>query len=104
MSSHFPERAEGRRSPKPSEPGGAQVLGQILRETLRLALVAMAVALPATFGLNLVLAGRLFGLVAVSPLGLLAMAAVLVGVAAVAAYFPARAATRLDPVTALRFE
>jgi ABC-type antimicrobial peptide transport system permease subunit len=81
-----------------------QVLGQVLRETFRLAAIAMAVALPATFALNVLLAGRLFNLVVVSPLSLAAMGVLLVVIAVGAAYVPARTATRLHPVEALRWE
>jgi putative ABC transport system permease protein len=81
-----------------------EVLRQVLRETLRLALVAVGAALPVTFGVNVLLAGRLYGLVAVSPVSLALTSALLLAVAGAAASIPARAAARLDPVRALRWE
>ena len=77
---------------------------QVLKGTLRLALVAVGVALPVTFGVNVLLAGRLFGVVVVSPVTLALTSALLFAVAGGAAAIPARAATRLDPVRALRWE
>jgi putative ABC transport system permease protein len=81
-----------------------EVLREVLSRTLRVALVSVGVALPVTFGVNLLLAGRLFGVVATSPLALAATSAVLVAVAAAAALIPARAVLRLDPVRALRWD
>jgi len=81
-----------------------ELLRQVLGETLRLAVVAVGVALPVTFGVNVLLAGRLFGVVVVSPVTLAVTAALLIAVAGGAASIPARAATRLDPVRALRWE
>jgi putative ABC transport system permease protein len=80
------------------------VFRQVVGGTLRLATVAVGVALPVTFGVNVLLAGRLFGVVVVSPLALAATSALLVLVAVGAASIPARAATRVDPVRALRCE
>jgi predicted permease len=81
-----------------------QILKDILSDTLRLAGTAMLVALPVTYGVNVLLAGRLFGVVVVSP-GTLAITGLLVvGVAAAAASLPARGAARVDPVRALRWE
>jgi predicted permease len=77
---------------------------EVLAGTLRLAAVAVGLALPVTFGANVLLAGRLFGVVVVSPLTLAATSLLLVLVAVGAASFPARAATRVDPVRALRWE
>jgi ABC-type antimicrobial peptide transport system permease subunit len=64
----------------------------------------VGVALPVTFGVNVLLAGRLFGVVVVSPVTLAVTGALLIAVAGGAASIPARAATRLDPVRALRWE
>ncbi|HJS74204.1 MAG TPA: ADOP family duplicated permease [Vicinamibacteria bacterium] len=81
-----------------------QVLKHVLSDTLRLAATAVIVALPATYGINVLLAGRLFGVVVVSP-GLLALIGLLLLiVAAAAASLPARGAARVDPVRALRWE
>jgi hypothetical protein len=81
-----------------------ELLRQVLKDTLRLAAVAVGLALPATFGVNVLLAGRLFGVVVVSPVTLAATSLLLLAVAAAAASIPARAAARLDPVRALRWE
>ena len=81
-----------------------EVLRQVLGGTLRLAVVAVGVALPVTFGVNVLLAGRLFGVVVVSPVTLAVTSVLLIAVTGGAASIPARAATRLDPVRALRWE
>lgn len=81
-----------------------EVLRQVLGGTLRLAVVAVGVALPVTFGVNVLLAGRLFGVVVVSPVALAVTSLLLIAVAGGAASIPARAATRLDPVQSLRWE
>jgi len=81
-----------------------EIQRQVVRGTLRLALVAVGVTLPVTFGMNVFLAGRLFGVVVVSPMTLALTSALLIAVAGGAASIPARTATRLDPVRALRWE
>ncbi|HEY7817978.1 MAG TPA: ABC transporter permease, partial [Vicinamibacteria bacterium] len=81
-----------------------EVLTQVLADVLRLAVKAVGVALPVTYGINVLLAGRLFGVVVVSPFILAMTGLVLVAVAAAAASIPARGAARIDPVRALRWE
>jgi putative ABC transport system permease protein len=51
-----------------------------------------------------VLSSVLYGMSAVDPLSFTVAVAVLVAVAALANYIPARRATRIDPVIALRYE
>jgi predicted permease len=66
------------------------------------ALGGVMLGVVATLGLSRFLAGMLFGVAATDPLTLGAAAALLLLVAAAAFYLPARRATRVDPVTALR--
>jgi putative ABC transport system permease protein len=81
-----------------------EVLREVLFRTMRVTLWSLAIAIPVTFAVNVLLAGRLFGVVTTSPLALAATSAVLVAVAAAAALVPARAVLRLDPVRALRWD
>jgi putative ABC transport system permease protein len=86
---------------------GAQP-GDVLRLVLgtggRLALTGLILGLGATVALGRVLGGLLFGVKPADPLTLVAVALVLGGVALAACYVPARRATRVDPMVALRYE
>ena len=87
---------------------GAQaddVLGLVVRQGMRLALVGIAIGLAGGyFILRRVLAPMLFGLSSTDPAVLGATAALLAAIALVACYLPARRATRVDPLDALRYE
>ena len=86
---------------------GAQprdVRRMVLREALLLVLAGMAVGLAAAWAATRLLAGSLFGLTPTDPLTVVAAAALLLAVAAGAAYWPARRASRVDPLIALRGE
>lgn len=76
----------------------------VVGEGLRLALIGVAVGLSASFVLTRTLRSFLYGISASDPLTFVATAAVLTVVAAAASYFPARRATRVDPIVALRYE
>jgi predicted permease len=86
---------------------GAQrrdVLGATLRESLALVVGGAAIGLAAAIGVSRFIASQLFG---VSPNDVTTMAmaiTVLLIVAAIAAYLPARRASRVDPMVALRYE
>jgi predicted permease len=86
---------------------GAQrrgVLWMIAGRALRLVAVGVAVGLPAAWVGSRWLRSMLFGLTPTDP-GVIAGAIVLLALAGLlAAYFPARRATRVDPTTALRHE
>lgn len=82
----------------------AAVVREVLRDSFRLALIGTAVGLLLSVGLGFVLAQVLFGMRPFDPLALIGGAAVLLGVAAFACWFPARHATRVDPMVALRAE
>ena len=86
---------------------GAQtsnVLKLILGQGLRLAIVGVALGLLAAIAFTRLLKGLLFGISASDPLTFAALAALLVGVALLACWIPARRATKVDPLEALRYE
>lgn len=86
---------------------GAQttnVLRLILGQALRLAVVGVALGLLAAIAFTRLLQGLLFGISASDPLTFGAIALVLIGVALLACWIPARRATKVDPLEALRSE
>ncbi len=76
----------------------------ILGEGLTLTAVGLAAGVAASLALSRMLAGLLFGVTATDPLTFAGATAVLLLVALVASYLPARRAARLDPLAALRLE
>ena len=86
---------------------GAQrsnVLSLILGQGLRLAIVGVALGLLASIAFTRLLKGLLFGISASDPLTFAVIATLLVVVALVACWIPARRATKVDPIEALRYE
>jgi predicted permease len=86
---------------------GAQtgdVLRMIGRTGLRLALAGTAAGAIGAFALTRFLSGLLFGVSSVDVVTFLAMAALLIAVTLLACYVPARRASRVDPLIALRYE
>ena len=82
----------------------ANVLRLILSESSKLVLVGLAVGIAAALALARLLSNLLFGIRPADPFTFAAVALLLVAVATAAAYIPARRATRVDPVIALRTE
>jgi putative ABC transport system permease protein len=81
-----------------------QILRLILADGLRISAAGAALGLLASLALGRVIASFLFGVSAADPLTLGGVSVVLLGVAALASYLPARRASRLDPVLAIRNE
>jgi putative ABC transport system permease protein len=82
--------------------GRRSILRMILGEGAAMALVGLGIGVIAAIPLSRFLAGLLFGVEPADPLTLASSAALLMVVAIVAAWIPARAATAVDPMTALR--
>jgi predicted permease len=82
----------------------ATILRQVLRETLLLMLVGIAVGVPIALVGTRLIRSMLFGLGAADPIALAAACAILAAIAAAASYIPARRASQVDPMVALRYE
>jgi ABC-type antimicrobial peptide transport system permease subunit len=80
------------------------VMSLVLREGFEIAAVGIALGLPAAFVTSRAFAALLFGIKATDPLTYVGAAIALIAVALVASYAPARRASRVDPIVALRAE
>jgi ABC-type antimicrobial peptide transport system permease subunit len=81
---------------------GGEVLGLMLRQGMTLAGIGLAVGLPLAFIVAKLISGLLLGAGAADPLAFVAAAATLGFVTLLASYVPARRASRVDPMEALR--
>jgi len=81
-----------------------EVLRQVLKEGARMVAVGLALGLMGSLAATRFIATLLFGVKPADPLTFAAVAAMLTIVALVASYIPARRATRVDPMVALRYE
>ncbi len=82
----------------------ADVLWMVLREAMLLVLAGVAIGVPAALTASRLIASMLFGLTPWDPLTISAATLVLVAVAVLAGYLPARRASRVSPMVALRYE
>ncbi|MEN3332202.1 MAG: putative transport system permease protein [Blastocatellia bacterium] len=82
----------------------SQVLMLILRQGLLLTLTGIGIGLAGALALTRIMSSLLFGVGATDPLTFAAIVVLLTVVSVIACYIPARRATRVDPVTALRHE
>jgi putative ABC transport system permease protein len=82
----------------------SDVLRMVLGHGLRLTLAGIGIGMAGAYWLSSLLSGLLYGVQPNDPLLMLIAAALLATIAVLAAYVPARRATRVDPVIALRYE
>ena len=80
------------------------VLRVVLADGLRLSLMGIAIGLVAALGLTQFIESELYGVAPTDPLTFTAVPSVLLAVALLASYLPARRATQVDPLQALRYE
>jgi len=83
---------------------GKDVLRLIIGNGMSLALIGVALGLVAAFALTRVMAGILFGVTTTDALTYISVSAGLIVVALLACYVPARRATKIEPLVALRYE
>jgi putative ABC transport system permease protein len=84
--------------------GEGDVLSMVFRMGALLVAIGLACGLGASFAVNRVLASELWGVSPHDPTTFVAVSAVVIAAGAVACWFPARRAARVDPLVALRFE
>jgi ABC-type antimicrobial peptide transport system permease subunit len=80
------------------------IIWMVLRETIVLILIGVGIGVPAAIGAGRLVASQLFGLGAADPVTLVAATSLLTGVALLAGLLPARKASRVNPLIALRYE
>ena len=80
------------------------VIRMILRETSLLLIIGLVIGVPATLASARFVRSKLYGLEAADPITLGAAIGILIVVAIVSGYLPARRASRVDPLEALRYE
>jgi predicted permease len=80
------------------------ILGMVLRETLTVVASGLVIGLPLAWAATRLLQNQLFGLSAHDPFTMIAATFAIVAVTVIAGYLPARRASRVDPMVALRYE
>jgi putative ABC transport system permease protein len=83
---------------------GRDVMRIVVGQAIALASLGVAVGIGSALSLNRIMQRMLFGVTATEPFAYVAVSVLLIAIAALAAYVPARRATRISPSVALRCE
>jgi predicted permease len=84
--------------------GKSDILKMVISQGTKLVLIGVAIGLAGALGLTRFLSGLLYGVKPGDPLTLVAVSALLMAVALLASYIPARQAAKVDPLVALRHD
>jgi ABC-type antimicrobial peptide transport system permease subunit len=82
----------------------SDVVRLVMKETMWLVVIGVAIGLSAALATTRLISALLFGLTPADPLTIAVAALLMIAVAALAGYLPARKASRVDAMTALRYE
>jgi putative ABC transport system permease protein len=80
------------------------IFGLVIRQSLELVIAGVGLGAVAALALSRLLSSYLYGITPQDPLTFLAVAGLLVCIALAAGFLPARRATKVDPIVALRYE
>jgi ABC-type antimicrobial peptide transport system permease subunit len=83
---------------------GRDVMSLMLRQSMRPVLIGGAIGIAGCAGVSWVLSSMLFGISARDPIAFVFVPMFLLGIALLASYIPARRATKVNPIVALRYE
>ena len=81
-----------------------QIAGMVLREALLLVLIGLVIGIPAAMAASHLIRNELFGLNAEDPVTIGIASLIMASIALLAGYLPARRASHVDPMVALRME